>query len=334
MTLSGRTDATIYLHFPCFDGLVSAVLAMEFLEASRGWVIRRAQPVNYNLLGSWLDTRLEETSAVVDFLYHPQANFWADHHATTFLSVQARHDYEKSDSDRVLIYERNAPSCAMLLFDRLGAALSNDPRYVEMASWANKIDSANYSTVEEAIFGDDPAIEINMSLSDVSASSQGYCDLLLRSLRKTTLAETAALPAVRKRANAVRERDQRGLVEVQRVITCEPGDIAVFAVGETKNRTVNRYAPYLFFPRARYSVGLVYSDKHWKITAMRNPWLDFESVQLGEIFSIFGGGGHQRVASLLLPPGANAAKAVLGQIVAEIRKQDVDADHGSRRAYA
>lgn len=33
---------------------------------------------------------------------------------------------------------------------------------------------------------------------------------------------------------------------------------------------------------------------------MRNPWWDFSSLPLGRIFEKFGGGGHQRVGSLLL----------------------------------
>ncbi|HSS98653.1 MAG TPA: hypothetical protein VLK33_16580, partial [Terriglobales bacterium] len=37
-----------------------------------------------------------------------------------------------------------------------------------------------------------------------------------------------------------------------------------------------------------------------KITAMRNPWKRVGAVHLGQIFKHYGGGGHRRVASLLL----------------------------------
>lgn len=37
-----------------------------------------------------------------------------------------------------------------------------------------------------------------------------------------------------------------------------------------------------------------------KILVMRNPWLEFESVPLGEICARFGGGGHQRVGAVAL----------------------------------
>jgi len=57
-----------------------------------------------------------------------------------------------------------------------------------------------------------------------------------------------------------------------------------------------------------------------KITAMRNPWREFRSVRLGNIFQKYGGGGHDRVASLLLPyERVDDAKILLHRIVADIR---------------
>jgi nanoRNase/pAp phosphatase (c-di-AMP/oligoRNAs hydrolase) len=48
--------------------------------------------------------------------------------------------------------------------------------------------------------------------------------------------------------------------------------------------------------------------------------MDFESVQLGRIFQRYGGGGHQRVASVLVPePRAGEAREILAKIVADIR---------------
>src|SRR5437867_9299784 len=80
-----RREGTLYLHFPCFDGLVSAVLASDFLEQN-GWKFnRRFCPVNYHLRPTWISSHLRPPCAVVDFLYHSDAQFWADHHSTTFL---------------------------------------------------------------------------------------------------------------------------------------------------------------------------------------------------------------------------------------------------------
>jgi hypothetical protein len=332
--ISGKRKATVYLHFPCFDGIASAAIAADFLASTRGWSIGDVQPVNYSEAKDWLGTQLAARSAVVDFLYHPKAQFWADHHATTFLSESAVEDYKEATHDRTLLYDRSYPSCAKLLFDNLHSQLTDEPRYRDLAFWANKIDSADYASAAQAIFGTEPAIEINLSLADPNASSKDYCDLLFRSLASGTIEETAALPQVASLATAVREREKRGLLEVERSIFLAPGDIAVLVAAQSDDATVNRYAPYLFLPKARYSVALVGRDGNWKITAMRNPWTDFASVELGEIFRIFGGGGHQRVASLLAPTSLHDARMIQEQIVVEIQRRDAEADHGARRAYA
>lgn len=90
---------------------------------------------------------------------------------------------------------------------------------------------------------------------------------------------------------------------------------------------VNRYAPCLVFPDARYSVGVTRSSGQVKITAMRNPWREFDSLPLGEIFKKFGGGGHQRVGALILPQDrAQDAKQVLNQLLQELHKKDAAAE--------
>jgi hypothetical protein len=81
---------------------------------------------------------------------------------------------------------------------------------------------------------------------------------------------------------------------------------------------ISRYAPYLAYPNARYSIGILPYRNGAKITAMRNPWRRFESRPLGQIFRRYGGGGHQRVASVLLRNKAKA-ESTLNAILSDIR---------------
>jgi nanoRNase/pAp phosphatase (c-di-AMP/oligoRNAs hydrolase) len=57
---------------------------------------------------------------------------------------------------------------------------------------------------------------------------------------------------------------------------------------------------------------------------MRNPWRRFKSVPLGQIFSHYGGGGHQRVASVLLKD-PQEAKRMLGSILSHLRSASAGA---------
>jgi hypothetical protein len=98
--------------------------------------------------------------------------------------------------------------------------------------------------------------------------------------------------------------------------------IALFDVTR-ENTVINRYAPFLLQPQARYSLGVIRWDGGAKITAMRNPWWDFPSIPLGEIFANHGGGGHNRVASLIVASDQlDKVAHILGELAEEILRRE------------
>jgi hypothetical protein len=292
-------SAALYFHYPCFDGLVSAALAWEFLEQSKGWHVAELCPVNYTVRNSWLGSDLKHPSAIVDFLYHPSADFWADHHATSILTKEAEADYQRRRAEFPLYFDEQAGSCASLLFRHLSDALAGKPHFSEMVAWAEKIDSARYVSVEEAILGDAPALRVNRSIQ--LEPDADYARLLCKELRTHPLHYVAALDEVKKRHDEVERRTRTGLRQVEKRIKMELGDVATFEAEPAKEEIINRYSAYYFAPDARYSVGIIHSEDGTAITAMRNPWREFPSIELGKIFSKFGGGGHQRVGAIFIP---------------------------------
>ncbi|MBI3014976.1 MAG: hypothetical protein HYY65_07975 [Candidatus Tectomicrobia bacterium] len=307
----------LYFHSPCFDGIVSAVLAWDFLEAGQGWASITLHRVNYDLRETWLTSSLESPCAVVDFLYHPQAQFWADHHMTAFLNEESRQHFENRRGP-ALVYDERAGSCSGLLREHLSRAFGHrNPRYDEMVQWAEKIDAARYESVREAILAPAPALRISTGLA--LGGAEGYCEGLVRSLRNGTLQEVADLPEVQGRFERAQARMQTGLDRFAAAARLESDGIVVFDV-DGKGALISRYAPYYFFPEARYSAGIVRWEDGAGITAMRNPWREFESVFLGKICEKLGGGGHQRVGSVVLR-GDRAAEAasVLERLLSEIR---------------
>jgi hypothetical protein len=299
------------------------VLVAEFLERKR-WRIQRICPVNYDVKDKWLATALEIPAAVVDFLYHPQAAVWADHHTTSFLSPAARADFEQRRNKAQLWYEGKSPSCSSLLWEHVGSHLGSVGRYQEMVYWANKIDSADYSSVKEAIFGDAPALRINSSL--MCGATDEYCIFLVANLRRRSLAQVAELSAVQQRYDHVRSKIAKGLEYLKDHIRLEPDGIVVFEAQTAEDSILSRYAPYHFFPQARYSIGLVHSPKGASITAMRNPWHDFTSIPLGRVFERHGGGGHQRVGSVFIAiEHVNEARPLLEALLHELRTEQSSA---------
>ena len=312
--------ACLYFHSPCFDGIASAVLTLDFLETSQNWTFEELRPVNYDSRTGWLSKRLSKPFAVVDFLYHPDAEFWADHHQTSFLKPSLKEHFE-DQKNPYHIYNSRSGSCAKLLWDVLALRFNYRNRYfAELVKWADKIDSARYSSVEEAIIGPHPALNINRTL--VINKDPDYPAWLVTRLRKQSLDEIGRLPEVVEKSNEAKMLIQTGLDRVSQTVHLDGADVAVFDV-DSSDVLINRYAPYHFFPKARYSLGMVRTTDGIKITAMRNPWLPFPSVYLGKIFERFGGGGHRRVGSLLLRGSdADEPERVMKRLLNEIRKNE------------
>jgi nanoRNase/pAp phosphatase (c-di-AMP/oligoRNAs hydrolase) len=170
-----------------------------------------------------------------------------------------------------------------------------------MVYWAEKIDSASYASVEEAILGDAPALIISRSLlAEEEESGPGYAYFLLREMRAHDLSYVAGLREVTRRETKVRRTLQSGLKKATALARMEKGNVVIMDVKKNRTQMISRYAPYHAAPHARYSIGIVRSPDSIGITAMRNPWRKFRSISLGRVFEKFGGGGHQRVGAVRL----------------------------------
>jgi hypothetical protein len=315
-------DACLYFHSPCFDGITSSVLTLDFLETSQDWTFKELRPVNYDQRNSWLSEEQERSRpfAVVDYLYHPSAEFWADHHQTSFLTPELKKQFCEHKSP-FHIYNSKSGSCAMLLWRVLWRRFKyQNSRYSELVSWADKIDAARYSSVEEAILGSNPAITVSRSLA--INKDPNYSVWLVTRLRRYSLEEVGSSPEVVEKSNEVLALITAGLERLSKTVHLEDDNIAIFDV-DSSDVLVNRYSPYHFYPKARYSLGIVRKPDSIKITAMRNPWRHFPSVYLGRLFERFGGGGHRRVGSLLLRGSdAQDPEMVLRQLLTEIRNEE------------
>lgn len=314
----GGRKIHLFFHAPCFDGAVSCALAWSIL-AERGWTVEDLVPINYGVRPTWLTDPLPQPMAIVDFLYHPNAVLWADHHQTTFLNKADQRNcrlFKRAN----LIYDPNASACAQLLWSRSGPVFRRvHNRFRTAVEWARRIDSADYDTVKQAVLGHNAAIRINMSLA---SGDKSFPIRLVRLFRERALTEIANDPEVKSLARQTRERVHAGLKLFRQSAELSPDGLALFDVS-APDALVSRYAPYLVYPKARYSLGVIRTPERTTITAMRNPWKRFRSVQLGKIFENEGGGGHQRVASAVIPSDQqNTVPEKLKRIAQQIREHE------------
>jgi hypothetical protein len=287
----------LYFHSPCFDGIVSAAIASDYLEQVKGFPQTQLHAANYHLRDQWLGTELSRPAAVVDFLYHPGAKFWVDHHSTAFLSDETRRDYEERRGSDIL-YDHSASSCAVLIWKHWGEVLPRPAaHYKTLVEWADRIDSARYESVDEAVGLEAPAMQINLALAMYKGDAfSQHLVWLFRTEPIESVAKRTEVHAAFVRGRHLQRLGQERLGASMRLTA---DGIVVFDV-DAQEVLVNRYAPFRFFPQARYSVGIVRSPGRSKLTAMRNPWIEFPSAPLGELCVSLGGGGHRRVGSVLV----------------------------------
>ena len=194
--------------------------------------------------------------------------------------------------------------------------------FESVVAWAERIDSADYASVDDAVLPTAAAPAISLSLG--VRSDPAYSIHLVRLLRQAggDVEAVAADQLVRTAIAESKRRVELGLAEIARSVGDPDADIVVFDVEEGES-LISRYAPYVVNPCARYSAGIVRRPGEAKITTMRNPWLDFPSVNLGKICARHGGGGHERVGSILLRGlAAQRAEEILGSILSEIRRSE------------
>lgn len=313
------TKGHLYFHAPCFDGIVSAVLAWDFFEARCGWRSVALHPVNYDLRGGWINRPLQHPAAVVDFLYHPRADFWADHHLTTFLSQEMEAQFRRRDRSQ-MFYDRNAGSCAEVIWRGLKTRFRyRNEKFRPLVRWAARLDAAKYRSVDEAVFAKLPVLQIARTLA--LGNDRRYAAYLVRLFKELKIDEIAAMEPVLRRYQRAQARLELGLRRMRQSIKVGPGGIATYDV-RSANALVNRYAPYVYAPRAPYVAGIVRGSDSVKVTVQRNPWKKPGRIALGEILQSFGGGGHTQVGSVILRgKKAKKARAVLQSVVKKIRRQ-------------
>ena len=287
----------LYFHSPCFDGTVSAVLASIYLKQVKRYSEVLLHCVNYHLKDRWLATDLEHPCAVVDFLYHTAADFWVDHHPTTFLNDEIRCHYESRRGPNIF-YDSQAASCAILIWRTWGTMFPEQfTNYEELVQWADRIDSARYDSVEEVISLKASPLQINLALA--VSQKETFSKNLVHLLCKHSLKKVATMPKVQTEFEKGWTLHQQGLRRLKAALSLTEDKIAVFDVNGD-DVLINRYAPFYFYPQARYSAGIVRTGNKAKLTAMRNPWLEFSCAPLGQLCVPLGGGGHQRVGSIII----------------------------------
>jgi hypothetical protein len=216
--------------------------------------------------------------------FDPNAGKWFDHHLLTASNPKPPAKFNGA--------YRHAPSTARIVYE-----FYNDPKlkkYDELVDETDRMDSANL-TLQDVL---DPKGFILLGYTiDPRTGLTGFKDyfmLLMNALKTKNIDEVLELPEVKNRVNTMRSEwlefkrltQQHSRIEGNVVVT-DFRDVEKPPVG-------NRFLVYTLFPESNVSVRIHWGPKKEFVAVVVGHSIFNRTckVNIGELMSDFGGGGH------------------------------------------
>jgi oligoribonuclease NrnB/cAMP/cGMP phosphodiesterase (DHH superfamily) len=293
----------IYFHND-FDGRASAAVMLAFLR-SCGDQIAHFTPVNYDLTQQWLDPNFfkkhklfkgpRNPAIIVDFIYHPAAAFWFDHHPTTF----KRDDWRKKfKPDKFHQLQPHYLSNCHLTYTALKQDFGWKPEkhFVELVKWLDVIDGARYRSSKQTLELKEPALEVDAFIDETDHNKKETV-AIIKLLSEKPLSTIAKMPKVQKAARTMRKSNIKGLSFYRKNMKVFD-DVTLIDLSSTDIKSL-RYAPYYLRPKILYGMRITRRDGLYHIGIGANPWIKgaalkkHRDVHIGELLKKYGGGGHK-----------------------------------------
>ncbi len=299
----------IYFHND-FDGRASAAVMLDFLRKC-GDDIAHFTPVNYDLEPQWQRADFFERhrlfkgkrypAIVVDFLYHPKAVFWFDHHPTTFNAfpraarVFSRKKFrvvENADVRSLQHWDPTYPSCCRQVVEELRRHFGYRPseHIRELAKWLDVIDHANYTSPQQPIEMKEPALKLDWYIEAVAGDSR-EAKRIVQLLTEEPMARIATMPRAARVLKNVRTQIKTSLAYYRKEGRVH-GRIMVIDLTSGKYLRL-RFATFYFYPRIPYAMSFSREGKLFRLGWGSNPWhRPQDGIHIGEFLKRYGGGGH------------------------------------------
>jgi hypothetical protein len=299
------SNLNIYFHKD-FDGFVATALFLKINEESHllGADSVVLKPVNYELKKTWLKTMLERPNVVIDFLYHPKADWWFDHHVSTFLNPSHEKNYQNSEKQ---FWDVSFPSCAALIKQKLASMctlfLSNEEynriinSFKDWIYWSDIIDNAKYGDPSQVVELKHPCLQIDATITN--DIDDNYLQHLVTAAKMYPPEEVVQAQIVKTKIENILKVQKEYISIFKNGYKAINNEIILFDYVQHEI-PFQRYMTYYFKPQTLYSIGVYRRSGNFAISVGKNPWLEFPSKNIGEICQTFGGGGRINVGSILI----------------------------------
>lgn len=300
-------------HHNDFDGIASAAIFAKFLSLKDKLKFSDFEfvSIDYDLKGSWIRNKLKRPCAVIDFLYHPNADWWFDHHDSTFLnSARLKDEYKHSPQKYWNTKFLSCPSLLMTHFSKYYSEYLNffKKEYKDIIKWADIIDGAAYKSPKEIFGFKNKFLNINKTLG--VNHSKKYSNSIIKSFFNNDL-DSFFNSREYKKALAICKKKEREAISVIKKIIKVDHRIAFFDQSDY-NLPFQRYLSYYLFPSSLYRIAIYKKDKKYSISVNFNIWAKEKNwINLGELCKQLGGGGRFNVGAILVNNHKNAYATAL-----------------------
>jgi len=307
------SEFSIYFHKD-FDGICSASIFLAICESFELVGIENLKlcPVDYNIKEQWLSTKLGAQCAVLDFLYHPEATWWFDHHVSTFIKSDMRKKFKESLTKA---WNPDYPSCPSLirehfisyypLFSRTDKFQSLMDSFSEWIAASDLIDDARYDSPRDLIYPEKPCLKLNATLS--IKSDDEYLKSLIWGIKEMSPSSLAGMPFVSELYKEYEKKQAEAISKTKTLIRMDNNVAFLDLCGSGVD--FNRYISYFFYPEVSYTI-CVYEKVlgMFIVSVGKNPWKRFDVKNIGVECRRYGGGGRKNVGAVTVSNYNDAVK--------------------------
>lgn len=271
---------------------------MSHFLAGRGETIASLNACRYqsNFAAIWTNFFFQKPFVVLDFRYHPEADWWFDHHLTTFLQPDWQTSFK---NDRQRHFDPDYPSCFGMTINFLKKYYQYQPTEIlqELEPWVDKVDSASYQSAEEALSISSWAQELMLLNSSYDKiDPDGYADLQKKIIEDVAKGEIKELlrDSYRPAVDQLKSRLQQSR-EWYKKEAVTKGKVS-FTDQTEEEILFDNFLGYSLFPQLPYSASISKGTTDFHLHIGRNPWFrPASAVHIGELMKKYGGGGHDGV---------------------------------------
>lgn len=277
------------------DGLTCASLFLGFIR-QRGYSIGKLIPMVYggSLYSKWRDILLEKESVILDFRYHPSADWFFDHHTSSFMVPEWKEGFK---SDNRHFFDENYPSCFGFVFDSLVKEYGFKPNAFmrKLRPEVDMLDAARYPSAKYYVLLEGAIARFDVLLEKLRKTKKIPHEFFIKSLSTKSISQILKIKKYARIISNLKYEIKRSLEKLPSVINIKSN---VSIIDATRVRThLPRYSDYYLYPGLEYSITIKKSKSVYSLSAGKNPWSEKSSaLHLGKLQETFGGGGHQDAA--------------------------------------